>query len=251
MQFNIEQFFKDGKIDRRAYVDPEVFELERRQLFGQAWIYVGNESQAKSPGDFFAAEVAGQPLLIIRGDDGELRGFFNRCPHRGALIAKRPHGGVKRLQCSYHGWCFDLQGKLASIPFMSGYNDTEVITNRDAYGLTPMPRFESYRGFLFASLAADGPELDEFLGPVAANLDNMVDRSPTGEIEVGGTPFRLLQRSNWKISVENLHDGAHALPTHISSIRAAERVMDQSDSEWTRLVANIVAANSQPPDKMA
>ena len=134
---------------------------------------------------------------------------------------------------------------------MSGYNDTEVITNRDAYGLTPIPRFESYRGFLFASLAADGPELDEFLGPVAANLDNMVDRSPTGEIEVGGTPFRLLQRSNWKISVENLHDGAHALPTHISSIRAAERVMDQSNSEWTRLVANIVAANSQPPDKMA
>ena len=251
MKSDIEQFFVDGKIDRRAYVDPEVFELERRQLFGRAWIYVGHESQAKNPGDFFAAEVAGQPLLIVRGDDGELRGFFNRCPHRGALIAKKPHGGARLLQCSYHGWCFDRQGKLASIPLMSGYDGSEVINSRDAYGLTPVPRFESYRGFLFASLAAHGPDLVAFLGPVAANLDNMVDRSPSGEIEVRGTPFRMLQRSNWKISLENLHDGAHALPTHISSIRSAQRIMDQSDSEWTRLVAAIVAANSQSPDTMA
>lgn len=251
MGLDIAGLYQGGKIHQSVYTDAELFEREKRLLFGKAWLYVGHESQLKAPGDFITSELVGQPLLLVRGDDGEVRAFFNRCSHRGALIAKKTKGTAKTLACSYHSWCFGRDGRLESIPFSSGYDGSEILRNRAQYGLTPVPRFASYRGFLFASLACNGPDLPTFLGPAAINLDNMIERAPDGEIEVWGSPFRMMKRNNWKVYLENLHDGAHALPTHISSIRAAQRVIDQAQSEWTKLQAYIVAANSQSPDSMA
>ena len=251
MNAAVNELISKGKVHRRVYADPEIFKQEQQLLFGRTWLYVGHESQLKSSGDFISADIAGQPIMLVRTESGGIRAFFNRCPHRGALMTRKPCGHAKQLQCAYHGWSFDLDGKLKSIPLMSGYDNSEVLADPDAFGLTPLPRLEPYRGFLFGSLAADGPDLKSFLGPVALNLDNMIERSPSGKIEVWGSPFRMIKRNNWKIYLENLHDGAHALPTHISSIRAAQKVIDQSKSEWTRLQAYIIAANSQSPTDMA
>lgn len=246
----LNQLVSAGNIHRDAYADQDIFEKEKERLFRRTWLYAGHESQLKNAGDFISTVVADEPVLLTRGDDGQVRAFFNRCPHRGAVISRKPCGHTKRLQCAYHGWSFNFDGSLDAIPLMKGYEGSEVLSNRDKFGLTPVPRFGSYKGFLFISLAADGPDLETFLGPVALNLTNMVERSPLGEIEVWGGVFRMIKRNNWKVYLENLHDGAHAMPTHSSSIRAAQTLIDQDHSEWTKLQAYIVAANSQSPSHM-
>jgi len=240
-----------GLIHRDAYADPEIFKLEHEMLFRRTWLYVGHESQFASPGDYYSTTLANEPILIVRGEDGQPRAFFNRCTHRGAVIARRPQGKARNLQCAYHGWSFKLDGSLNFTPLMQGYEGSDVQTHADTFALKPVPRFASYRGFYFASLAPEGQELEDFLGPVAVHLANMVERSPTGEIEVWGGVFRMIKRNNWKVYLENLHDGAHALSTHSSSIRAAQSIIESTTSEWTQLQAYIIAANSQPPSAMA
>jgi len=251
MQVDTDALCAAGKVSQRAYTDEGLFQLEKARLFGRTWLYVGHESQLRDPGDHLATELAGQPILITKDGDGRLHAFFNRCSHRGALIRRQPQGNSRHLDCPYHGWTFSLQGELESIPAKERYAGCEVSGEPGQWGLTKVPRFEAYRGFLFASLSAEVPDLVDFLGPVAVNLDTMVERSPSGEIEVWGSKFQMLKRNNWKVYLENLHDGAHALPTHMSSIRAAQAVIDETDSEWDRLQAYIIAANSQPPQAMA
>lgn len=244
-------WYQPGKVDARIYSDPAVFALEQEHLFRATWLYVGHASQVEQPGSYMRAELAGEPILIVKDADGTIRGFFNRCPHRGALIAREPSGHQRYLQCAYHGWSFRHDGALHTIPHDVGYDGAQVRQHPEAWGLTPLPRFESYRGFLFASLRPSGESLTDYLGAAAINLDNMVDRAPAAKISVWGSKFSILKRNNWKVYLENLHDGAHALPTHVSSIRAAQHVIDRAQDEWTRLRAYIMAANSQSPQAMA
>lgn len=250
MPLDIGELCANGRVHQRVYTDPELFELERKNLFGRTWLYLGHESQLEARGDFITVELAGQPIIVVKGEGGQIQAFFNRCAHRGALIRRQPHGNARLLDCAYHGWTFELDGRLKNIPAKERYANTEVLDDASKWGLMKIPRFASYRGFLFGSLSPDGPDLNEFLGPVAVNLDTMIDRSPAGEIEVWGSKFQLLKRNNWKVYLENLHDGAHALPTHISSIRAAQSAAETADSEWDRLQAYIIAANSQSPEAM-
>jgi len=248
---SFDPLFDGGAIHHDVYRDPDLFLLERKRLWGATWLYAAHGSQFKKDGDFVTTELAGEPVILLRGSDGAVRGFFNRCPHRGALLTRDRCGHASPLQCSYHGWTFNTKGGLDAIPMEAGYADTSVLQNRGAYGLRPVPRIENYRGFWFVSLAAQGPTLREFLGPTAEALDNMTERAPDGELECSGVVLRMTQRSNWKVYLENIHDGAHAMPTHQSSIDPARRLAAEATSAWARTQAEIVVANSQSPRQMA
>jgi 2-chlorobenzoate 1,2-dioxygenase len=247
----IDALFDGGSIHHDVYRDPDLFAVERRRLFGAAWLYAAHGSQFKRAGDYVATEIAGEPVILLRGADGAIRGFFNRCPHRGALLTRAACGHASPLQCSYHGWTFDTQGGLDAIPMESGYAGTGVARDRASFGLRPVPRIGEYRGFWFVSLAENGPALRDFLGPTTDSLDNMIERAPDGELEISGVVLRMTQRSNWKIYLENIHDGAHAMPTHQSSIDPARRLAAEATSAWARTQAEIVMANSQSPRAMA
>jgi phenylpropionate dioxygenase-like ring-hydroxylating dioxygenase large terminal subunit len=237
-----------GRVHRRVYTDPAIFALEQERIFGRAWLFVGHESQVAKPGDFSTTVLAGQPVVMIRSEDGAVRVLFNRCPHRSAVVAAERAGHVDLFRCAYHGWTFRLDGALQSIPREEDYAGTGF--DRADCSMKPLPRAASYRGFVFASLAADGPDLPEFLGPAAANLDNMVERAPGGELEVAGGCFETLQRNNWKIYLENLHDGAHPMIVHQSSIMAARNAAAQAPDFLTRFRAEVVAANGQNYEQM-
>jgi phenylpropionate dioxygenase-like ring-hydroxylating dioxygenase large terminal subunit len=239
------------RVDRRAYTDPAVFEIERERLFARAWLFAAHESELRSPGEFVAVTLAGRPALIVRQADGGLRGFRNRCPHRGAILVNRRRGHIRQFQCPYHGWSFRTDGGFAGMPAAADYEGTAMGCAGAHRDLTPVPAVAAYRGFVFARLAAQGPGLVEFLGPLAGALDNMVERSPAGELEVFGGMFRMVQRNNWKVYFENFHDGPHALPTHKASIDPAKRAIAEAASPWSRFQAEVVAGNSQPPDAMA
>lgn len=234
-------------VHRRLYVDPGIFELERERIFKQAWLYVGHESQARRPGDFFATELAGQPVVMVRHTDGTVRVLFNRCAHRGAKVVAEASGNAKTLVCCYHGWTYATDGRLLHAPAHEGPRAKDFDIADPAFSLAPLPRVESCRGFVFASLAAHGPGLREYLGHAAAQIDNMVDRAPGGELEVAGGCLKILQRANWKIHLENTQDGLHAGTAHRSSIGASRA---QAGSAEPPFALKVIMANGQSREEM-
>ena len=238
----------EGRVHRRVYTDPAIFELEQRRIFGRAWLYVGHESQVPKPGDFVTTTLARQPVIMVRCADGAIRVLFNRCAHRGALVAAERCGHAETFRCAYHGWTYRLDGALQSVPREEDYAQSGF--DRAGMDMKLLPRAAAYRGFVFASLAADGPDLAEFLGAAAANLDNMVERAPDAALEIAGGCFQTLLRNNWKIYLENLHDGAHAMIVHQSSFNAAKKAAAAATDSLTRFRAEVVAANSQNYEQM-
>jgi phenylpropionate dioxygenase-like ring-hydroxylating dioxygenase large terminal subunit len=239
---------EERRVHRRVYTDPALFELELRRIFGRAWIYVGHESQVPAAGDYLTTALARQPVVMVRHADGGVRVLFNRCAHRGAIVAAERRGRAETFRCAYHGWTYRLDGALQSIPREGDYAASGFA--RAGSGMKALPRVAAHRGFVFASLAGDGPDLAEFLGAAAANLDNMVERAPAGALEIAGGCFQTLQRNNWKIYLENLHDGAHAAIVHQSSFEAAQRAAAAAPDALTRFRAEVVAANSQNYEQM-
>jgi len=129
-------------------------------------------------------------------------------------------GNTERFVFPYHGWSYDRVGELKAVPFASGYQSLEGLR------LKSVPRVATYRGFIFASLAANGPALEDFLGPTKASFDDLVDRAPGGELEIAGGVFKHTYAGNWKLMLENHLDGAHPAYVHASSVAVARNAPD-------------------------
>ena len=218
----IRALLRDDAVHRDVYTCPELFDLEMERLWSSAWTYVGHDSQVPNPGDFYTANVARQPLLMLRGSDGTVRVLLNRCAHKGARIVSANSGNCgKLLRCSYHGWTYALDGSLRTVPVKSGYAGTRFPESEAARGLTPVDNVAVYRGFVFARLSRSGPDFQEYFGDSLSSIDNLADRSPVGRLEVAGGALRYLHDSNWKMFVENLNDTMHPMVAHESSAGTA------------------------------
>src|SRR5205807_8064495 len=202
-------------------------ELER--IFGAAWIYVGHESQIKAPGDFLATRIGRKPLLLVRDAEGKIQLIHNQCAHRGSMVVASDGGHTNEFRCCYHGWTYHLDGRLKTAPLLHDYPGHFDPRNPDT-GMRRVARLASYRGFVFGSLAIEGPSLTDFLGYMTTSFDDMVDRAPDGELQVAGGAFKHRYRGNWKLYLENLCDAAHPLFVHESSIAAAKH---QADDAYT------------------
>ena len=229
MRDDVRSLVEPGRVHRSLYADPEIFELELERIYGQAWIYVGHESEIKNPGDFIATRIGRKPLLLARGPDGAIRLVHNQCAHRGVMVIASERGHTDEYRCCYHGWTYELDGRIKAAPLLHGYPSHFDAKRSD--GMGRVPRVASYRGFVFGSLAADGPSLEDFLGYMTTSFDDMVDRAPDGEIEVAGGTFKHRYRGNWKLYLENLCDAAHPLFVHESSIVAAKQQADDAYSD--------------------
>ncbi|MGK2942979.1 MAG: aromatic ring-hydroxylating oxygenase subunit alpha, partial [Immundisolibacter sp.] len=105
------------RVHRQAFVDPAVFDLEMTRVFSSTWVYVGHESEVAEPGSYKATTLGTQPVLLTRDLQGTLHVFINACRHRGVLLADdHTQGTCRHFVCPYHGWTFDLSGKLVSVP---------------------------------------------------------------------------------------------------------------------------------------
>lgn len=222
---------QDDRVHRRVYTDPEIFELEMERIWGRAWIYVGHESQVKQPGDYFATHVGRQPVIMTRHRDGRVHVLFNRCAHKGAQLVGDNCGKAQQLRCLYHGWVYDTDGTLLHTPGEEGYAGSGVGKGDPGSNLRSVPRVDSYHGLVFASLAQQGPSLKTWLSGAAASIDNLVQRSPEGKIEIAGGCFRYVHDSNWKMFIENLNDAMHPMVVHQSSSGTAKRVFQDVHRE--------------------
>ncbi len=185
------------------YVDPRIMELERRTVFSRSWQVVGRAEQVRRPGQYVAWELAGEPLLVVRGADQVLRGFFNVCRHHAAAVVTAAEGEARKLRCPYHGWTYSLEGELLGTPDFAGVCGFDRATN----GLAPVET-AVWENWVFVKLDPGGPSLENFLG--ADLIDQMRG--------LGLGDFHWMERRryaldcNWKVFVDNYLDGGYHVP---------------------------------------
>lgn len=185
------------------YIDPRILELERRTTFERSWQYAGRLDQVREPGEFLTFELAGEPILVVRGNDGVLRGFFNVCRHHAAAVLTEPEGCVKRLRCQYHGWTYTLEGALKAAPAFEEVRNF----NPAEHGLVPVAT-AVWENWVFVRLTADGPPLEDFLG---ADLIAQVRALGLAGLHWFDRRHYLFD-CNWKVFVDNYLDGGYHVP---------------------------------------
>lgn len=204
------------KVHRSIYTDPEIFELEMKAIWEGNWIFLAHEAQIPNPNDYLSLFMGRQPVIITRDAKGELHGFINACSHRGANICRKAKGNAKTFSCPYHGWVYNNQGQLLDVKAKAQGGYTAEWESRN-YNLTPVPRVESYKGFIFGSLSEAAENLDAHLGPAKVFIDQQVEQAGgADQIEVVRGSSVYTHRGNWKMQAENGVDGYHADIVHKS-----------------------------------
>ncbi|HEV8525529.1 MAG TPA: aromatic ring-hydroxylating dioxygenase subunit alpha [Terriglobales bacterium] len=184
------------------YTDERIAGLERQAVFAQTWQVVGRTDQVEKAGQYVTAEVAGEPVVVVRGNDQRLRAFFNVCRHHAAAVVTEPEGCASLLRCPYHGWTYSLEGALKGIPEFDGVSGYD----RSANGLVPI-HVDTWEKFVFVNLHSDPAPLGEFLG-------GLVERARP--LDLSSLNF-VARRSytlncNWKVFVDNYLDGGYHVP---------------------------------------
>ena len=221
------QLVQGDRVHRRIYTDPAVFDAEMERIYGRTWVFFGHESEVPHPGDFKTDTLVKRPIIMVRGNDGHVRVLFNTCPHRGSKVCYEDYGTGTRFRCMYHGWTFDTEGKLLGAPLRDRF---ENFNPDPSFGLIPLPRVESYRGFVFVSLSPEGISLREHLGRGCEYLDEFCDRAPEAAIEAR-RPIKYSYQGNWKLQLENYSDNYHPPVLHQIALEIGARMLkDKYDS---------------------
>ena len=219
----IRALVEDDRVHRDVYLSEELFALEQEHFFANTWNYLGHASQVPRSGDYLTLDLAGRPLVMVRQADGSIRVFYNRCAHKGTkLVTDTCGSGGKFFRCPYHAWTYRIDGSLLAMPLKQGYEGTRMSECETGKGLTALPHVFVYRDFVFVKLGDHGPDFNAYFGEALQSIDNMVDRSPVGQLRIEGGAMRNVIRCNWKMYFENINDTVHPVSTHESAVRAAE-----------------------------
>ena len=206
-------------LPQECYTSEAFFEFERSRVFARSWTCVGRDAQIPKPGDYLAANVAGEPLLVVRGEDGAVRAMSAVCQHRGQVITTVSATADKRFRCPLHFWTYDLQGKLLGAPHMGAPQDLACL--RKSVQL-PAVRLELWHGFMFVNLDPDAVAL----APSLAKLEPFWDGYRDADL-VTVPPVRAENPLpwNWKIHVENFTDAYHPGFVHAGTHDIAPSVL--------------------------
>ncbi len=186
------------------YVDPAFHALELERVFGRSWLFAGHESEWPDPGSYRQYTRSGEPILIVRGEDGVLRAFYNSCRHRGAPVTRDECGTARRLTCQYHSWSYGTDGTLKAVPDARSFAGLDT----GELGLVPV-RCETWEGWVFVNEDLQGPSLVEYLGPIC---DQMVEIDGPGMRLVGTQVHHLA--CNWKLMVDAFLEVYHIRTVH-------------------------------------
>ena len=184
------------------YVDSRIAELESETVFSKTWQMIGRADQVEKPGQFVTAQVAGEPIVAVRGNDGILRGFYNVCRHHAAAVVTEPCGQASILHCPYHGWNYGLDGSLKGMPEFGGVKGFD----RQKNGLVPV-KAEVWEKFVFVNLDPHAPPLNDFLGRLVKRV------APLGVSNLHYFDTRTYDiHCNWKVFIDNYLDGGYHVP---------------------------------------
>ena len=195
-----------GGLPAWTYDHDELMELEKELVFRRNWLLVGHVNEIPRPGDFMTLDVADERALVVRGGDGEVRAFHNLCRHRGSRVVAEPSGNCGSvITCPFHGWSYDLDGRLRGIPFPKTFGPLD----ESKLGLKPI-RHELWHGLVFVRFKGDGPSIAETMAPVEAEF------APyrLEEMQPYGKRWRVEFETNWKATVDVDNEGYHVPIAH-------------------------------------
>lgn len=228
---------------RDIFTNEDLFELEMKHIFESNWVYLAHESQIPESNDYYTTFMGRQPVVVTRDKAGELHAVINACAHRGALLCRRKHGNKGSFTCPFHGWTFSNTGKLLKVKDEKTTQYPPQFGKNGSHDLKHVPRFESYRGFLFGSLSEDVVPLKDYLGETKAIIDLIVDQAPNGlEVLRGNSSY--IYDGNWKLQMENGCDGYHVSSVHWNYAatmgrRKVEGTKAVDANGWSRSVAGV------------
>ena len=193
------------------YTDPRLYELEQQTVFVGSWQVAARLDQVREPGHYVTTEIAGEPIVIVRGSDGELRGFFNVCRHHAAAVMTEPEGYASQMRCPYHGWTYSLSGELKGTPDFSGVCNFDRAGN----GLAPVA-IATWEKWVFVRL-----NQKQTRAPAESNFS--VTEFPGNDLvaQIKVLSFENLHwmerrryslNCNWKVFVDNYLDGGYHVP---------------------------------------
>lgn len=193
-----------------TYDNAEFFELERERIFMRSWQVVCHLNDIPNPGDYFVFDFLSEPLVVVRGDDGLARGFYNVCRHRAARLLDGEAGGAAgacpgRIRCPYHAWTYDLRGNLSNVPREAAYPGLD----KAAHGLVPLET-ETWFGFVFVRCEAGGPSVADMMAP----FEDEIRSYRFEEMRATGRVTLRPRRVNWKNLTDNYMDGLHISVAH-------------------------------------
>jgi choline monooxygenase len=200
------------------YTDPRVLELELGTVFRRSWLFAGRLDQVRTAGDYVACELpGGEPIVVVRGQDEQLRGFFNVCRHHAAAVVTDAQGSARQFRCPYHGWTYALDGVLKGTPDFTGVCDFD----RSANGLVPL---DCAVGAVWSWVKPDGGglSLEQFVG---ADLVQQLDALGLERLHWMERRSYTLE-CNWKVFVDNYLDGGYHVP-HLH--KGLDSVLDYSE----------------------
>src|SRR5947209_5311085 len=185
------------------YFDTQIEELEQQSVFGKTWQVVGRADQVRNKGDFFTADLAGEPIVVTQSEDNALHAFYNVCRHHAAAVVTEAQGCAKQFRCPYHGWTYGNDGALKGMVEFEGVCNFDRAKN----GLVPV-KVDTWESFVFVNLDRQAAPLQEFLGEVSGIV----------------APLQLAKKMkffdrrvytlhcNWKVYVDNYLDGGYHVP---------------------------------------
>jgi phenylpropionate dioxygenase-like ring-hydroxylating dioxygenase large terminal subunit len=210
-----------------CYTEPAFFDFEQKEVFARTWICVGRVEQVAEPGDCLATEVAAEPVLVVRGDDGTIRALSAICQHRGEIIPCPEKG--KALRCPLHFWTYDFQGRLAGAPRMG---DAETVRRLRQTVRLPMLRLELWHGFIFVNLDERAPPL----APSLVKLEPLwAGYEATGLKALPPAMSQTPLPWNWKVQVENFTDAYHPEFVHLGTHDFAPSIMEGDGVRFTEM----------------
>lgn len=200
-----EQLSQASTLPARWYLDPAFLQAEKERIFWQSWQVVGRVEFLQRAGDYFCCDLLGEPLVITRSTDQQLRAFYNVCRHRAAPVAAGK-GNRKSLQCKYHGWTYGLDGQLRNAPEFEGVENWQA----KECGLQPV-QVATWGPLIFVNLDPQAP-------PLGGSLGNIPMEVAQAKFNIAG--MKLVERRdylidcNWKVYVDNYLEGYHIPIAH-------------------------------------
>ena len=180
------------------YTDPDIYAAELELIFGQQWFFAANEAEVPEAGDYVTIEIGTRSIIIIRGDDEEVRAFHNVCRHRGARVLTEPAGFVGNLVCGYHSWTYGTDGTLRHAPNLPETEDPSCLGLRKV-------SIRLIGGLVYLCLAAEPPtDIDDYAERLRPYLEphNLANAKVASQSDI-------IESGNWKLVMENNRECYH------------------------------------------
>jgi anthranilate 1,2-dioxygenase large subunit len=247
-----------GRVPYQVFTDAALYQREQERIFrGPLWHYVGLEAEVPRPGDYKTTHIGEDPVILSRGQTGQLHVLVNRCAHRGSIVLREGSGNSCRFQCVYHRWEYEPDGTLAVVPFQNGLGGAggyDASFSKAGHGLKRL-RVETFNGLVFATFSERTPPLPEYLGPIVG--PRMARVFDGRELIVLGQ-LRHTVKANWKHYLENVFDAYHAGLLHgfasaFNIFNPAQRAESISDRHGVGMAMTWVpeGAESREPPRAA